>query len=268
MTTLPHRLWLWSAPHGVSLALESDSAGLLRRMRDAIPPYWTPAAPIDDALRFQLRVEEGSSSLRFPDGTSVSAPDPGDLVRFFVPQAKLFAAAAARAHVFVHACAVGVGGAGYLFPGPSHAGKSSLCAALLEAGADFYADDLAMLDDEGRLCPAPEHVLLRSDDGHQSPHAPAHFGAAAGLEPLPLRYAAFVRYASEPSLPLDEIRRAEALTRLLAHTPAARHTPKRTLDVLSQALSGARCFAGIRGEASVFAERLLRVETERELDGD
>ena len=56
---------------------------------------------------------------------------------------------------FVHAAAVGAGGACLLLGGPSGSGKSTTALAASEHGLDFLADDLCLVDVAARRAHAP-----------------------------------------------------------------------------------------------------------------
>ncbi len=61
----------------------------------------------------------------------------------------------------LHAGACGTASRCVLLAGASHAGKSTLCAALMGAGMTCYADDSAMIDDGFRVLGMPFPLMLR-----------------------------------------------------------------------------------------------------------
>ena len=63
---------------------------------------------------------------------------------------RLYLSTHCRTHVLVHAGAVTWRGSGIILPGPSRSGKSTLVIALLEMGATYYSDELAVLDPSGQ----------------------------------------------------------------------------------------------------------------------
>ena len=72
--------------------------------------------------------------------------------------------AALRAHValqspdriFVHAGVVAVRGRAIVLPGTSYCGKTTLVAALVRAGATYFSDEFAVLDERGAVHPYPK----------------------------------------------------------------------------------------------------------------
>ena len=67
----------------------------------------------------------------------------------------------ARRRVFLHAGAVAWNGLGIVIPGGTMSGKTSLVRELLQAGALYYSDEYAVLDDLGRLHPYPQPLGVR-----------------------------------------------------------------------------------------------------------
>ena len=57
--------------------------------------------------------------------------------------------------VSLHAAVVGVGEHAFMFAGDSGAGKSSVCTAAVLAGASYFSDEFAILDEHGALIPFP-----------------------------------------------------------------------------------------------------------------
>ena len=78
---------------------------------------------------------------------------PWSRVTLLDAQMRLFIAANARDWLFVHAGVVAHGGRALVAPGDSFSGKTTLVRALLAAGATYYSDEYAVLDEAGRVHP-------------------------------------------------------------------------------------------------------------------
>ena len=70
-------------------------------------------------------------------------------------------------YVFLHAGVVAWEDRALLLPGQSHAGKSTLVAELVRAGATYYSDEFALLDSQGRV-----HRIYTRDIRMRRPGAP------------------------------------------------------------------------------------------------
>ena len=80
-------------------------------------------------------------------------------------QMRLSIAANATDWLFVYAGVVALNDRALLVPGQTFTGKTMLVQALVQAGATYYSDEYAVLDDAGRVHPYPRPLSIRSSDG-------------------------------------------------------------------------------------------------------
>jgi hypothetical protein len=166
----------------------------------------------------------------------------------------------ARERVFVHAGVVGWRGKAILLPGRSYTGKSTLVEALVGAGAEYYSDEYALLDEEGRVHPFRRALCLRAREGGEARRiAPAALGVTEAGPPLPVALIAACRYREGTRGRLRTLGPAETLRELFANSVAARSAPERVLEVLRQTVRGTRGVSGTRPEARQFAATLFRL---------
>src|SRR5205814_290720 len=98
---------------------------------------------------------------------------------------RLFVAAQAKDRVFVHAGVVAARGGAIVIPGRTFTGKSTLVAALVEAGAAYYSDEYAVLDERGRVHPFAKPISIRGAHGGRGRRLPvAALGGRAGTRPI------------------------------------------------------------------------------------
>src|SRR5262245_47575049 len=162
----------------------------------------------------------------------------------------------ARTKLFVHAGVVGWKGGAVLLPGRTHAGKTSLVAALMRAGATYYSDEYAVLDDAGLVHPFARSLGVRDAAGRIRVLSPGTLGPVADrAAPIALivatRHVAGARWRPTPMSP------GETVLSLLDNTLAAQSRPGDVLRILSKAVVGARALRGPRGDAGRVAVRLL-----------
>jgi len=166
-------------------------------------------------------------------------------------------ALASRTRLFVHAGVVGWRGTAILVPGRTHTGKSTLVAALVRAGATYYSDEYAVLDDAGLVHPFARPLGIRDDRGRTHPVSAASLGAtvAGAAAPVGLvistRHVAGARWRPTPMSP------GETVLALLENTVAARRRPADALRMLGAAVAKARALRGVRGDAARVAEQIL-----------
>ena len=159
--------------------------------------------------------------------------------------------------LFVHAGVVGWNGQAILVPGASHAGKSTLVAALLAAGATYYSDEFAVLDPQGRVHPFPRPIRLRDAREIATSLEPEQLGGRRGLGPLPVGLVAVARYDEGVRWRPVRLTAGRAVLELLSNTIVARSHPASAMATLGRVVSRAASFKGRRGEARETAAWLL-----------
>jgi len=150
--------------------------------------------------------------------------------------------------VAVHAALVRVDGRVVMLPGPSHAGKSTLCGAVLDAGGDVLSDEYALVSPDA-TCVAgwPRRVRLRDSE-----HTFHRVGSAAGGEVDHVDLVAVLSYDARAGAPLEvaALPPAEAVTAVLANTVCAASRPRFAFDAVVALCRQAPAVSGVRGEAT------------------
>ena len=193
------------------------------------------------------------------DGDRVrTTTDFDGLIDAFEDHAKLQTAARAHGVLFVHAGAVAWQGRGILIPGRSRAGKSTLVRALLSAGAEYYSDEFALLDADGRVHPYALPLSLRGKGTAPSQRIAAEsLGAPTATCPVFVDLIVATHYRRRARWQPRPIPKGEALLVLMENTVAARQPPERTMPILRQAVLRATALRSDRGEAQAAARRLI-----------
>lgn len=240
---------------GTRVRIEADEPGWLEEARGLFLPGWRPADSAEGASLLQVRRTDGGRvRLSWEDELDATVASDEDRLRTLENWLHLAVAARSPEALFLHAGAVVHEGRGIVLPATSWSGKSTLVHALVQAGATYYSDEFAVLDDDGRLHPYPV-ALSRRDAGP----APAEsLGWRPGLPPVPVGLVVLSRY--QPDGPEDAFEVAppgEAAMEILTHAVSARAFPERALRTLSRVVATATCLRGPRGEAEATARRLL-----------
>jgi len=170
---------------------------------------------------------------------------------------QLYVAEAARRRVFVHAGAVGWCGRAIVLPGRSFSGKTTLVAALLQAGATYYSDEYAVFDGHGRVHPYPTLLSIRQGSAHPHKCPPEALGGRPGVKPLPVGLVVVCAYRPGARWQPRVLSPGRAVLALLANTISARRQPQRALATLQQVVCHATVLQGRRGEATEVAAALL-----------
>ena len=171
---------------------------------------------------------------------------------------ELWIAEFARRRVFVHAGCVAVDGQAIVLPGRSMSGKSSLTAALVRAGADYYSDEYAVLDNQGLVRPYARKPAIRPYQGVPAGRVDVEeLGGRVGRGPARVKLIAVLRFDPGAGWQPEPLTRGPAVLRLLDNTVAARSRPRAVLSALDGATLDARALEGTRGDADDTAARLM-----------
>jgi len=194
-----------------------------------------------------------------------------DIVEFLEAHLPIVVAAEAPRRVFVHAGVVGWQGRAILLPGPTSAGKTSLVAALIQAGASYYSDEYAVLDARGFVHAYPRPLAIRDElGGRQRRVTAAELGATTGVQPLPVGVVIACEYRKDARWRPRRLSPGRALLALLANTVPARIRPDAAMATLRAVVTDAPVFKSPRGEAKEVTEPLLdlvRMHESRALSG-
>jgi len=159
----------------------------------------------------------------------------------------------------VHAGAVVLEGRALLIPASSHAGKSSLVAALLRRGARHLSDEYALVDDQGRVHSYPRPLLLRNGGPKQRLVLPEDLNASFATEPVRVGWIVAVDYDPGAAWSVQRTSQGEAVMLLLRNTPHEMEQSPEMVDIFTRSVAGAECFAGQRGEVAEACERMLEL---------
>jgi hypothetical protein len=171
---------------------------------------------------------------------------------------KLHVAAFATSRVFVHAGVVGWRGRAIVLPGRTYAGKSTLVAALVRAGARYYSDEYAVLDRHGRVHPFPSPLTLRSRPGEPLAETSTPSSElAVGRRALPVGLVVLTHYKPEARWRTKVLSPGAALLALMESTVPVWYQPEATLRALKAVVTSAPVVKGVRGEAEEAVEKLL-----------
>jgi hypothetical protein len=173
-------------------------------------------------------------------------------------QLMIHVAESAPDFVFVHAGVVACHGRALLLPGVSHAGKSTLVAELVRAGATYYSDEFALLDARGKVHPfARDLRMRRPGKSDQTPVPVTQLKGRAGTEPLGVAMIAFTEFAENASWAPETLSPGMAVLEMLLHSLPVQRTPARVLATLSTTVQNAVVCKSLRGEAAPTAHALI-----------
>jgi hypothetical protein len=251
--------------YGVRLSVDASEPAVLERIRQFLPPGSQPCPPESVECRFSLtRNRVGTYSIN-RNGKELNGT--GNLhldlaLELFDSQLRIYLGRTAPDAIFIHAGAVSHRGVAMVMPGMSFAGKTTLVAALVRAGAVYYSDEYAVIDRDGFVTPYAKALSIRGDGWAQTDHTVESQGGVAGTERVPLGMIVITSYQAGAEWSPKVLSRGAGAMALLANAVPARERSKEVMDVISRAAEGAVVIESERGDADAVAPLLLH-ELER-----
>jgi hypothetical protein len=250
--------------HGARIAVARDSPGVAELLRGILPPGATPVPAGEADVVFRIRRSRGGErgGARYGhydvyEDEQVIARDVSLSGALGLPRSALHFAVACHARdvLFVHAGVVAWRGRAILIPGRSMSGKSTLVDAFVRAGATYYSDEYAVVDETGRVRAYPKPLRLRGG----APIAREATGPAEAADLPPLEPGLVVSTRFEPGGGWGPRRLSpgETMLRLVANTVLARVDPALTLRLLTPIAASTPGLESPRGEARETVERIL-----------
>lgn len=251
---------------GVRVGVRVNDATVLKALVARLPPgSKNSSAPVVDHLYSMIGYEatQGSKLRRFNLGywnllQFSRSRNFQELLDAFESHVQLTVAENAPRHVFVHAGVVGWKGRAILIPGMSFSGKTTLVDQLIRAGATYYSDEYAVIDERGRVHAYPRHLGIRSPNSFTAQKVPAEeIGASVGTKPLRAELVISTKFKEGARWRPRELTAGKGVLELMSNTVSARTQPQLALTVLPKALQSAKILKGVRGEASEIVNRIL-----------
>jgi hypothetical protein len=243
---------------GVGVRLQAGTADVLERATSVFPPGSRPSERRDVDFSFELKeVAPGSYDLVRDGEITVDDLSLDVAIWWLGRDLSDLVAVRAAEHVFVHAGAVAHEGKAIVLPGQTHAGKTTLVAALVRAGAVYLSDEFAPIDAEGMVHPYARPLSIRDERSAQVDHDVASLGGVAGVEPVPLGLVAVTTYREGAAWEPERISPGDGVLALMANAIPAQTRPEATLQALSRCVDGALVLRGDRGEADAVAPLML-----------
>jgi len=160
--------------------------------------------------------------------------------------------------IFIHSGAVAWKGKAILLPGDSGAGKTTLTAALVRAGASLCSDEYGVLDRAGRVHPYPLPLRVKEGEGPGSRKVPVEeLGGVPARRPVPVGLVLATRFDPGAQGRLRRLSPGRGSLILLAHANQARTRTPRVLETVAAASRDAIVLQGPRGEADTIVDRVM-----------
>jgi hypothetical protein len=250
--------------YGVPVRLESNSEEILEKAtstaRTALLGRIRPIDCDKAEQTFSLPITpEGLCSI-VQNGESMATDKTGfKFWKFFDSLVRILIAEFAKDVVFLHAGAVAWRGKAIILPGNSFYGKTTLVAELIRCGAEYYSDEYAVLDADGRVHPFDRPLSMRTDgESVVETYIPVEdLNGSAGRTPVPVGCVLFTKYEPESEPNYEFLSTGQGVVEIIAQTIAIKRNTEFAINVLKKTLSNAIIVKSPRRDAGKFARNLL-----------
>jgi serine kinase of HPr protein (carbohydrate metabolism regulator) len=244
---------------GVPFRLSADSDELLTKMQRCVP-FGTRVGGVESADARDFAVVGGRDAMK-PVGTESVAED-SVLFDQLASALMVYVADHATDRVFVHAGVVGWKGHALVLPGTSFAGKTTLVAELVGAGASYYSDEYAVLDERGWVHPYARDLQVREAGGtEQRSVSVGQLDGSTGAAALPVSHVLFTEYVERGAWNPRRVSAGLAALEMMRHAIPVQRTPARVMATLAKVMETATALCTERGEASETARLVLAAMT-------
>jgi hypothetical protein len=262
----------------VRVAVSTNHADVLPRLRDLPAAQSRPCDFDATDHRYSFMTDDGARfDVRYDVRAGKAAEDPYDTwawvagatdldlaFAMFEPHLHSVIGMYAPDHLFIRAGVVAHQGRLIMLPGKGLTGKTTLVAALVNAGATYYSDQFAVVDEEGRVYPYAKPL---------SPHIPMGGSDEAvngrlsliGQEPRPPAAIVLTSYLPGADWRPRRLALGESVLSLISHAAPAQERPQDAMRVITSMMKhDPVVLESERGEAEAVVPLLLS-ELDRQL---
>lgn len=257
--SLLEKTWsLGFSAYGSPIQIVTDVVELLKLLQVRLPPC--SVLPLKRGGASVIRVSGRGTWLAVEVDRKLEVETESlELVLTYVERTidALVAASRLNNFAFLHAGAVTWENNALLLPGGTFQGKSTLVAELVEQGATYVADDLAVVDELGQLQPYPRPMSLRTGELLPQRRLPANIATHTNR----VTHLIFCTYHPPEAWPPEELSTSQAVVHLLRYTFGDPNLFGPRMRILARLAEGARCFRFRRADAPHAAKRLFSLMT-------
>lgn len=168
-------------------------------------------------------------------------------------------------HLFIRAGVVGHAGGALVIPGRGLTGKTTLVTELVRAGATYYSDEFAVIDEHGLVHPYPSPPYLDAPGAGDREGGEEDGEPIRAQKPLPIEAVVVTSYRPGAVWRPRRLSPGERMLALMSQAVPAQERPAQSMRAVKRALArDPLTIASDRDEAASVAPALL-AEPEREL---
>ena len=251
--------------YGVRVKVEASTAELIseaeRTARRALVENLVELDEPDAEHTFKILSGESGTLFLERDGERISFDDRYQrFFKFFDSLLRITVAEYAVGRVFVHAGVVAKAGKAIVMPADSFSGKTTLVSELVKAGAEYYSDEYAVLDEAGLVHPFARDMSVRYLNGQtvaEKQGSIASIGGRVGSTPIPIGLVLLTKYEEGADWKPERLTPGQGMLEMIPHTIPRLADTALALKVLNTAVSDAIILKSPRGDADKLASVVL-----------
>ena len=241
---------------GVRVRVTGDTQAVIERVRATLPPGARLCDSSGAEVSFAVLAQDDDTYRVMRGRSAVSSGLELELaLKLLETELHMYVGLHAPDSIFVHAGVVAHRGKTIVIPGLSFSGKSTLVSELVRAGAAYYSDEFAVLDQRGLVHPYPTALSLRNGSGPNGADS-APLGRPDD-PPLAIGAVVFTTYRADAQWEPNRLSPGRGALAMLANTLAALERSQEAVRAITSALDGAIILEGERGEARQLSPQLL-----------
>ena len=250
--------------HGLKCGLDFDDLNLYDELIKLLPPYHelSEFEGADQIFKLVTKATGRINGLYLND-ERIQQFSELDEKAFEVIESKIqfsMAVTLPPRRYFLHAGAVALNNVGIIIPGSSFSGKTTLTKEFLKAGAEYYSDDCAVIDNFGNLYPYSKTLSVRNSFQESEIVKAESVGAVTGRESVPIRLIFLTEYKKDYTWKSHKITEGEAvweLSKNLFYPASMTLYPAETFRALANIVNQSKILGGKRGEAVEVVKTVL-----------
>lgn len=245
---------------GVKIGIQINIKGILDKIRSTFPAHSKEIEFSEAHHIYSIQIISSQKKILFFDEDRIEFNDLKTLLSVLRAKMRQCVAACTPERVFIHAGVVEWKGDLILLPGRGLAGKTTLTAELVKAGATYYSDEFAILDADGFVYPYPKPLSMRrrnSTDTSQTDYDVEHFGGTQGYAPMPVKLVVLTEYKPKARWQPEVLSPGQGIIEILKHTNSSLKNPEMAIKVLKKVALQAKIIKSKRGDAQKAAFAVL-----------
>jgi hypothetical protein len=252
--------------YGVRVGVRVNDAALIRQLRSRLPPgaKISPMGTVDRMLSVihappSERRGVKNYHLLYADHVLVGRSHRlAAVLENYDTHLRVAMAELSRRKLFVHAGVVAWKDRAILLPGRTLAGKTHLVAELVKAGAVYFSDEYAVLDEAGWVHPFAKPLSMRHGKTAPQIETPVEeIGGVSGRKPASVGLVVMSQFREGGRWRPKRLSAGRGMLELLDNTFSARQSPERAMDILGRVVSRATVLKGKRGDAATMVSSIL-----------